>query len=1046
MGDIPSIPTESLEPLCSSAQHTPTLVNLNDLSEGLGESPGAKQSLQPNIPFCPLKATSDRTSEKGQGHIPTANPNSGCDSSACNLLLSQRSSSISNNLQESCQLAVGDLNSPQLQRSTLAVPMFSSMFSRKRRRREFYRSSKLQRQVPSHFQPQLYKETNLDRICHDWTLREHTGPVFSTSKNPRWFRRIDGAFHENSGSIIFKSNAKENHRYQTVTSLSEDGNGTLSNGAAEVAPKDSSASQCTIDLGKGCQAESTAGNLSDMTLYSASTSGDSTLSRNGFVNGPFSKYAGDKSGASLLQELLKLPLAITPEKITTMPLLLPYSSPLPQSPSPQLTSTSHSTPACEPWLMYRSFGDQNQYFWGQPSGRGYHGNKDTSFDHCSRGKPVAKALAASAASAVSSPKSAVIASRSATATPYSAAPPTVTSVFLTDSFPRAANALSPSIVLSPTASTPPSTVLTSGSQRAPLATSPSSFQVTIPDLARPTQVSETPVLDFIDVASSIGIMDIDLFGACYIKAIKEFDMGNAEHLERYQRLNILVNYYFGQSGEVPLLTEHLHSRETIQAIKEEKSDGDAGCGDNEDGSEGYDDRGSNSPGSPAPRSWLTDSQSTPRSILKRRNMGESNHDQSDKHHRSGHLEFNEMIEVQYYNPKDMPCRASMELTMPIRKAVSLSHGLDKRSRQQVLPSAVKENIDRKYHISSTKKANSAQGPQKNSQLSQLDNRLVKGEVLIPDMGDSANSPTPPTAVEPGPDLDDGSSERVNSATLISLIAAPHRDSVQTYFAVIGQDNLQVPYPPTYPPPEVLNINPEDYTDLMNSDIDSILSDPSMASKHTKNSSIKAGVRHRSNAATLVANDVAFNLGSDSSLDEALLLFPTPPRQVSPCLQEPWTPRYVPSTSDINSNDSFTSRASNNGSIEKSHCEYSQTLREKRGKLLDIGCIIERDGESGSERQLQDSSPSTSLIHKAFACLERHSLPFATLGPLGSLSSPMSELESTEAAGMLAGPTTPSALTLRRSVRVKERLTRSGKIHKKSEQRDSLGKQKSPQKS
>ncbi|KAG0006873.1 hypothetical protein BGZ80_005106 [Entomortierella chlamydospora] len=379
-------------------------------------------------------------------------------------------------------------------------------------------------------------------------------------------------------------------------------------------------------------------------------------------------------------------------------------------------------------------------------------------------------------------------------------------------------------------------------------------------------------------------MDVDLFGACYIKAIKEFDFDNAEHLERYRRSSILVDHYFGQSGEVSLLTENPLLR-AIQTTKR-KNDGDASCGDNEDGREGYGDED---------ESQLTDSQNTLHQILKKRSVGKSSYGQSDKRHRSGHSGFNEVTETQYYNPRDMPCRASMELTTPTRKAVSLGLGLDKCCRQQVLPLTAQESINRKYHIANTRKVNSAQ-----------DNQTAKGEAHISNMGDSANSLTPSTAVESEPDLDDGCSDSTDAAALISLITAPLQESVQTYFETRGRDNPRIPYPTTCLPPEVLNINPEDYTDLINSDISSILSDTGMTFSHTKDTSTEVGVGYEGNTAMLLNNGVAFNFESDSNLDEPQSLFPTFPRQVSRCFQELWTPQDVLNTSGISGDDNFAS--------------------------------------------------------------------------------------------------------------------------------------------
>ncbi|KAF9208597.1 hypothetical protein BGZ49_008350 [Haplosporangium sp. Z 27] len=76
---------------------------------------------------------------------------------------------------------------------------------------------------------------------------------------------------------------------------------------------------------------------------------------------------------------------------------------------------------------------------------------------------------------------------------------------------------------------------------------------TSPDYQTFQPSDSTPVLDFMETATSTGIMDMDLFGACYPKAIKEVDMNKDKH-EGCRRLNILVEQFLWPTRESTRVT------------------------------------------------------------------------------------------------------------------------------------------------------------------------------------------------------------------------------------------------------------------------------------------------------------------------------------------------------------------------------------------------------------------------------------------------------------------------------------------------------------
>ncbi|KAF9355919.1 hypothetical protein BGX26_005966 [Mortierella sp. AD094] len=240
----------------------------------------------------------------------------------------------------------------------------------------------------------------------------------------------------------------------------------------------------------------------------------------------------------------------------------------------------------------------------------------------------------------------------------------------------------------------------------------------------PVQFFATPILDFIELADSSGIMDADLFGACYIKAIDELDFTIVEDLERFKRLNILAEHFLGplRGALSPIEHSQPNPEATSQAYSEDngKNGGDfnngntAGDNDDDDDGDGYDDgdddgdnddnghgrncRGGcgncdNNPSSgdndddeynnPS-RSWSSTTQSTSRSILKRKgkDQGDSSRRSKRNRHRRGPLEFKETMEVQYYNPDDVARVASVELSIPVREALRTGLGRFRRRKRQ----------------------------------------------------------------------------------------------------------------------------------------------------------------------------------------------------------------------------------------------------------------------------------------------------------------------------------------------------------------------------
>ncbi|KAF8985388.1 hypothetical protein BGZ46_004500 [Entomortierella lignicola] len=331
----------------------------------------------------------------------------------------------------------------------------------------------------------------------------------------------------------------------------------------------------------------------------------------------------------------------------------------------------------------------------------------------------ADAASASASAALASSRAA---SESAAASSASAAAVTALS---SDPFPGAAKAFESMVSIPQANSTSQGTTLTSVARPAqqsfgtspcdatydhhrtnpPTATSTSSVTPIID--AYPTQIFTTPVLDFIELAYSTGIMDAELFSVCYAKALAEFEASETIDQHRYERLTSLSEYYNDLPEETLNPTDRHLSPEAQSydmeiGSRDEDSNSGSGGDDNNDskyhddednGDESDDNNGSDSDNDSADKevrrdnfnrggnmdesqddggeSYLTAAYDRPRSILKRRsNEYQGGSNRMKKRHRTSRLGFCATTEVQYYYLNDMPHRSSLEMSTPVQTALS----------------------------------------------------------------------------------------------------------------------------------------------------------------------------------------------------------------------------------------------------------------------------------------------------------------------------------------------------------------------------------------
>ncbi|KAF9112026.1 hypothetical protein BGX27_004111 [Mortierella sp. AM989] len=289
----------------------------------------------------------------------------------------------------------------------------------------------------------------------------------------------------------------------------------------------------------------------------------------------FSKYAGGQPGASFLQGLLDHPGSISSEEIIGIPL-----TPRCSSPSSQLTSASGYLP-WEPWFLYRDSNDQDHRYsqLGCHSG-GDADDEDSSEDDNSKcrsngvGSDSEDEHGRNCSSHSSQNRGFV--SQSNDNMLFAEIPSTTAaSAIPINLFPDATDACTSDDTMHSTASSS----MNSNSTSSPHHTQPhsvvSSCEVKSTShisthFATSTRVSETPVLDFIEIADSTGIMDIDLFCACYVKAINELDLTITEHSEKYRRLSALAKHYLGLPSEASsqLRQPQLGPRATLETFKE----------------------------------------------------------------------------------------------------------------------------------------------------------------------------------------------------------------------------------------------------------------------------------------------------------------------------------------------------------------------------------------------------------------------------------------------------------------------------------------------
>ncbi|KAF9105644.1 hypothetical protein BGX27_009513 [Mortierella sp. AM989] len=373
----------------------------------------------------------------------------------------------------------------------------------------------------------------------------------------------------------------------------------------------------------------------------------------------------------------------------------------------------------------------------------------------------AKAATASAESAAWSAQaaasSALAASESAVASAASAA---AVSMFSGDPFLGAATTFSSIVSLSPAATTsakttpksnarhsrPPSSIFSHGrpsTNCTPI--SMTSATLATSNAAISTSISMAPALEFIDLAISAGIMDSNLFGACYIKATNELDMTKVEHEEEYRRLNMLADHYLEPVRTASLSTGYHNSGagEIMQVFRQTETKGG-----NDDDEVGCDGSGSNcddennsdkSDGSLSPSSI----QHIPHSILKRRNDGLGDDTQTSKQSRFGPVMFNETTDVQYYNPRDRPRNASVEQSIPVQEALLMRRGLVRRMKKRQQSTPRRREYRNKATIEDESHQDEADDQEEMRRLEferfLWDSRSVQGEGILQSEGEEERS-------------------------------------------------------------------------------------------------------------------------------------------------------------------------------------------------------------------------------------------------------------------------------------------------------------------
>ncbi|KAG0019067.1 hypothetical protein BGZ80_006350 [Entomortierella chlamydospora] len=215
----------------------------------------------------------------------------------------------------------------------------------------------------------------------------------------------------------------------------------------------------------------------------------------------------------------------------------------------------------------------------------------------------------------------------------------------------------------------------------------------------PAQPSATPVLDFIEIADSAGILDADLFNTCYPKAVNELNFFRDEDLVRFKRIKLLADYYAAPQdralsppepqSRAPSPLEHTEDSQpthgeyadngvydcTSSDDDDDDSSDEYDCSnsddsdeDNDDSYDESDDSNGHDEDSRDASSNRIESPSTPRSILKSRREG-GNDINNGRKRNGGNLVFNENMKVQYFYKDDLARAASVEYTTPTTEAV-----------------------------------------------------------------------------------------------------------------------------------------------------------------------------------------------------------------------------------------------------------------------------------------------------------------------------------------------------------------------------------------
>ncbi|KAF9351816.1 hypothetical protein BGX26_010229, partial [Mortierella sp. AD094] len=602
---------------------------------------------------------------------------------------------------------------------------------------------------------------HFEDICRDLGVCDFTGPLIFTSKNPRRLKRLHAKFHKDAG---------RNRRSQKFT----DPNRPF----ASIVPPVSKNDKSCIPL------------LRELLKRPSVVRPEVTIA----MPLLFSHYSLSPSPPPPQQpQSSQPPNSLSPTSSTSN-----SSSPSSWEPWFVYRDPGHQNRS---YLGYRGGGggggdssddDSDSYFSSDDDesnsedDRRRRRNHQAHRNRDSENEAIANTLAAAAASAASaaasaeasaysadaacasanaSSASAAASSESATAAAASVA---IVFAYFSDPFPGATNAFQSMVSLpstSPSArhsvptsiarqSSPPSVVPTyvatsaihtATPTAAPTSGATSTSHASVPTVSvatqtgTPAQPHTTPVLDFIELANSAGVLDTDLFNACYLKAVNEIDFSRDEDLERFKRINLLAEYYPEPQSKTPSSIEYsqptagasppAHTEDvddggndgnTIDGDDDDDDDADTDGGDegdeDDDDDDDDDDKGDNNrdgdgrggdshhgnnPGSGDNDYDEDDTSSSARffaprnatrSILKRGRMEGDDGGQDGKRHYNcrSHLEFSEAMGVRYLYKEDVARVESAELIMPFEEAPRTGVG---RIRRGKLQSHLNDNDD-----------------------------------------------------------------------------------------------------------------------------------------------------------------------------------------------------------------------------------------------------------------------------------------------------------------------------------------------------------------